>query len=224
MKVLIAKGLVAAASWWLDDTVEVAKLYGWMRTAAKNLAEDAGISERARRDLAQANRLVTADSSVADWPTSIEAHDTSDHEPSLDDSLAWMNGLEGKPAIVKGVLAVGAGEHLGTLSQHRDRAGVDDFVWLSLDRILRHVEVKRSACLEKTAPTHSTERVTLERLDTAILFSRVAKRDNDIRFLNAALKLNDWSFKPCAYGSDDVRARYLLSLAEQESAAKEMLS
>lgn len=224
MKTLIAKPLVAIASWWLDDTIEVEKLHTWMREAAASLSTQAGLGDRASHDLALANEKVKANDAIASWPKCDATPGNAQFNTTLEDAIGWYLACNGEPAIVKGVLAMGSGAHLDLLTQHRDEQAVDEFVWRSMDRILRHVEVKRRDCLTKLSPAGSAEQATLERLDIAILFSRVAVRDNDIRFLNAAMKINDWSFKACGRASVSVRARYLLSLAEQESAAKEMLS
>ena len=58
----------------------------------------------------------------------------------------------------------------------------------------------------------------------AILFSREARRSGDLRMLNAALKLNDWAFPTHRRLPPSPRlARFLLSLAEQERAVRELL-
>ncbi len=64
----------------------------------------------------------------------------------------------------------------------------------------------------------------MEWLAIAILFARAARRRGDLRFLNAALKINDWAYSPHRrIRPGPRRGRYLLSLAEQEMALAEAL-
>jgi len=61
-------------------------------------------------------------------------------------------------------------------------------------------------------------------LSVAVLFARAARRRGDLRFLNAAFKLNDWAYPVHRRIRPGPRlARYLLSLAEQETAVSEEL-
>ncbi len=95
----------------------------------------------------------------------------------------------------------------------------------TLENLLRQVEVKRERSLRKFTREISTDQQKLERCDVSILFSRVARRRRDLRFLNAALKLNEWNMHEFKDAANDVcTARLLIALAEQEISAKELLA
>ena len=94
-----------------------------------------------------------------------------------------------------------------------------------MENLLRHVEVKRRQALRKFSPILSIEAQCLERCDVSILFSRFARRRGDLRFLNAALKMNEWYLKEVrSLNMDMVQVRLLLALAEQELSARELLA
>jgi hypothetical protein len=92
-----------------------------------------------------------------------------------------------------------------------------------MERLLRHVEVRRKDSLP-THPTHSDQDRQLIRHDIALCFVTAARRWDDVRFLNAALKLNDWSYR--SYRGRAIMpslSRYLLALTECELALREVL-
>ncbi len=62
-----------------------------------------------------------------------------------------------------------------------------------MERLLRHVEVRRRCCLESSDDTLSKAHVELDKQRIAIAFLVFFEKTNDLRFLNAAMKLNDWS-------------------------------
>ena len=64
----------------------------------------------------------------------------------------------------------------------------------NLERLLRHVEVKRKEALVAKQDTPDSDTLWLERHAVALLFCHQASRSHDLRFLNAAMKLNDWAF------------------------------
>jgi hypothetical protein len=128
--------------------------------------------------------------------------------------------------LTGGCFAAGAGKMLDIL----DDAGDDaerDFSGRALERLMRHVEVKREGSLSGTFPNSPSRELLLQRMDVAILFSRSAVRRNDLRLLNCALKLNDrffatWKRKGSTLPPEQL-SRLLLSLAEQERAAAVLL-
>jgi hypothetical protein len=92
-----------------------------------------------------------------------------------------------------------------------------------LESLLRHVETRRRAGLRLLSAREGGD-PWMEWLAIAILFARAARRRGDLRFLNAALKINDWAYPSHRRIRLGPRlARYLLSLAEQETALAEAL-
>ena len=93
-----------------------------------------------------------------------------------------------------------------------------------MERLLKHVEVRRKNALKLFDPELSKEEIWLERHAVSALFSIYARKVGDLRFLNASMKMNDWYFrryenKPL----DQEKAQYLLSLTEQERSATELI-
>jgi hypothetical protein len=86
------------------------------------------------------------------------------------------------------------------------------------------VEVKREKALRKFARETSTEQQWMERCNISILFSRSARRRKDLRFLNTALKMNEWYLREARkMRTDHCAVRFLTALAEQEISARELL-
>ncbi len=85
-----------------------------------------------------------------------------------------------------------------------------------LESLLRNVEVRRQRCLVPAGDKTAKE-VCLDKHRVALLFTTVSNRTGDCRFLNAALKLNDWAYpthrrmRPCY-----CTATWLYSIALQE--------
>jgi hypothetical protein len=135
----------------------------------------------------------------------------------------WMAFLKAHTVIEKGIYFVGGSnilDHLDEFNERKNKRLIDN----NLEKMLRHVEVKRRKSLASFSNDLSPSQIWLERYDTSILFSRFARRHNDLRFLNAAYKLNDWFFKEKA-GRDTIecQARFVLALCEQETSSKELL-
>ena len=91
-----------------------------------------------------------------------------------------------------------------------------------MERLLRHVEVRRKDSLQiHPGGTHSEH--ALIRNDMALCFLTASHKWGDLRFLNAALKLNDWAFSSYRGRSESHSlTRYLLVLTECELALKEV--
>jgi hypothetical protein len=93
-----------------------------------------------------------------------------------------------------------------------------------MEHLLRHVEVKRKKCFITGVEYRTTDHIWQQRHDVSILFCRYAIRHHDLRFLNAAFKLNDWAFRHYQHAKPSAaKSSYLAALQEQELAAKELL-
>jgi hypothetical protein len=113
---------------------------------------------------------------------------------------------------------------LDWLAEHGDTAAkalVND----NLERLLRHVEVKRKDALVAQQDKLDVDALWLERHAVAVLFCHQAIRSHDLRFLNAALKLNDWAFPYYQKPVSEIRlAGYVQALTVQEQATQELLA
>jgi hypothetical protein len=182
------------------------------------------LSAAARADLSLAqNHLAnmgwvsaTADDASADNKVS---------ESALANAREWLAALPARGVLDGRHFAAGAGRFLDVL----DAAGSAEEIRVAMEqaeRLLRHVEIARENALARSMPDLSRGQLALERWDAAILFARIAVRHSDLRFLNAAFKMNDWSLKRHSRPPKlavELSARFVLSLAEQELAAGALL-
>lgn len=92
-----------------------------------------------------------------------------------------------------------------------------------MERLLRHIEVRRRGCFQKSVSRR--EDTWSMRHRAALLLSEYALCVKDLRFLNAALKLNDWAFPRYRRASSRKNLPlYLAALHSQECALRELLS
>lgn len=95
----------------------------------------------------------------------------------------------------------------------------------TMEALLRHIEIKRQKSLRKFQPPLTRSQQRLERHAISVLFSRYARQEGDLRFLNAALKMNEWFAQhDRVFASALERVRRLRALAEQELSARELLA
>jgi hypothetical protein len=142
---------------------------------------------------------------------------------SLEQARDWFSKLPDGKVLLKGQVATSCGLMLELLDC-KENEGDSAKVQSCLESLLRHVEVRRRKALMQFTTSLSSTQKQMEKLDVIVLFARVAMRHQDFRFLNAALKLNDWCFRSilCSI-HPEIRARGLLALAETEQAAWRVL-
>jgi hypothetical protein len=140
---------------------------------------------------------------------------------SNEEIQAWVDHLEGERILHKGIAAAGGASMLWKmlLCEQRDV----DFLEKNLEVILRHVEVKRKHALLRYTGALTSAQIWQERCGYALVFSLYALIRQDWRFLNAALKLNEWLWKEfhSPFTTREVLP-LLASLAEQEYAFQEL--
>lgn len=101
------------------------------------------------------------------------------------------------PSIAQAVLNHGtiAFESVTALLQMVDRGGaISEAVDKEVESLLRHLEVRRKTGLEFT-PTLQGHAKWRAVTSISLLFNRFARHKGDLRFLNAALKINDWTYR-----------------------------
>jgi len=112
---------------------------------------------------------------------------------SMEEISIWKESLPDGGVLTKQGLVHQTGIMLVRLLATQDSSN-DSFVHGSLERLLRHVEVRRKACLQPHPPLSWSEK-WIEKHDVAFLFSLHARESRDFRFLNGAMKLNDWGYR-----------------------------
>jgi hypothetical protein len=168
--------------------------------------------------------LVVLEMRLADlgWLEGTYAFDSSRIMPTADHPERMQNFTEGLCFSKEG-LAPGSGQYLEWMDAN-PQAENRQMLAETRETLLRHVEVKREKSFHKFTWDIPLEQQWLERYDVSILFSRTARRRHDLRFLNAAFKMNEWYMRQANHTASDARmARLLVALAEQELSARELL-
>ena len=93
-----------------------------------------------------------------------------------------------KRLLARGKVIEGAAELLEESVENCELAA--DFCE-EMNRVIRHVEIKRQGCLPPLAGG-SDEKQDLTRARVSVALITYGRRQNDLRFLNSAMKLNDW--------------------------------
>lgn len=123
---------------------------------------------------------------------------------------SWINQLPSKKVIFKSKLQTGTGNKLLSIIDSENLFSTHQvFIKDNLELLLRHIEIKRKNSLGNQSKE--------EKNKISILLSRYARKSEDFRFLNAALKLNDWLFVEHKSSKPSKSLYYyLLALAETE--------
>jgi hypothetical protein len=140
----------------------------------------------------------------------------------VSNAIEWINNLEDGKVINNGIIVTDSGVNLDMLDENKE--DLKGITFKSIESLLKYVEVKRQKALKAFSHDFSHEKRIQAGLEISILFSRVARRHLDLRFLNAALKLDDWYFPYFKSTHDEKSLIYfLLALTEQEISATELL-
>jgi hypothetical protein len=128
---------------------------------------------------------------------------------------AWSDGLAGRVPISRDGVAPGTSSMLASLLES-EMAQASDYVIVCIERIMRHVELHRTNAFPSTAMLRGDD-LWVEKHQAAILLTRAGDILNDMRYLNSALKLNDFAFRAHRRFQPDLRhTLFLRSLAEVE--------
>lgn len=135
---------------------------------------------------------------------------------------AWLSERKNIGIIVSGKIERFMALNLLAHLDHTTESSAQDLN-NSLESLLRHIEIHRKASVNLREAGSPLER-WYEVNDTAILFARAACLQNDLRYLNAAMKLTDWAL-PVHRRSVPVEllARYVLAVSEVRRAYKVLL-
>lgn len=148
--------------------------------------------------------------------------DISYSKNEIGDAISWMEKLDGDHVITRGIMVAGAGVNLDILDAFDSEM---DWVHIQAQRLLQHVESRRSKSLTSYTTEINDQQIFAEKSAVSVFFSRYARRHGDLRFINTAFKLNEWLMTDYRRIQGlDHQVRFLLALAEQENSAKELLA
>lgn len=194
----------------IDDAVPAEVLQAFLTAELTHRIE---FGDLAGEPIVQQAMVHAIQAGLVEAQTNAKAASLRSALPSQEACTRWIADLEGDRIVRwKGVHA---GTSAMVLAMYMDGSiALDEW----LETLLRHVEVRRKQALGRL-PDGKPEGQLLERSQMAYLFSRVAVDRTDMRYLNAALKLNDWSFRDARRRASRPEADwYLLALAGVEAA------
>jgi hypothetical protein len=140
----------------------------------------------------------------------------------IENAVKWMEDLPYGIVISKGIIVPGAGRNLDILDFQSNR---EEFVRMESEKLLRHVESRRKRSLDQFTVDLDAWQILGEKIGISVFFSRHALRCGDLRFINAAFKLNEWLMDSHRrFRKNILRALFLVALAEQETCAAELLA
>lgn len=211
--------LVELVESWLDDSVSAETYQRFLQRSATQLGHALiepvdQASWAPEVSLALDNLRKT--SFQLDAP-SFQRVDPSFELPAREQALSWFEQHSAHGLVVKGTVERYTAAHLLTLIQEE---GISEpkVIGAFPEALLRHVELRRKNCLQLRGGHGLSER-WFEVHDTAILLARWAGRSSDIRYLNTAMKLNDWALVVHRRSVPaDLLARYMLSISEVQHA------
>lgn len=209
----LAKWLLPPAIRWLDDSVPATDLEQFLHA---NLEAVMVANWQAAYD----RELVTRLHDQFGGPVPMAPlPDPATEQAALAAAESWLQTTSSRNVLERGVLLAGSADHLRVLLNaqlDRDKRG-----WLDdqLERLLRHVETRRQESLQTFSPALDKAAAWNERHAVTRLFLQITRFRSDLRFLNAALKLNDWAFKAHRkLSANDPRLlRYISNLVEQQA-------
>lgn len=127
-----------------------------------------------------------------------------------------------EPILHQGIIAIGPLEK--TLLQMEQNVALDESQHQNMEALLRHIEIRRQGGLVFNGQSSNHDRWLAVAVLSA-LFSRYAAGECDYRFLNSALKLNDWAFRYFRKRQDQPGGLpYLRAVLELEATLLEMAS
>lgn len=214
------------AGWCLD------RLIHWMEGKNKPVDARLFVEEHYPRFLNDASLTPEVQSSLCEleslmlkmgWLRKTSFSDGTEKQAyQIDDD--WLEKFKARQVFNRGILEAGTGKYLDCLDEIASPEN-KTLISAALEDLLRHAEVKREQSFAKFTSPLSNEQIELERHDISILFCRAARRRGDLRFLNTALKMNEWRMQKRIHErSKENTARYMLALAEQELAVQELLA
>ena len=134
----------------------------------------------------------------------------------------WRDSLVDGRVVHKGILVPFSAGMLLTMLISTD--GTEPFFRDNATSLLRHVEVKRNKALMAYEGSLSSQQFWEERCTYSVLFSKIALIENDWRFANTALKLNEWLWQEYHHPfTQRAILPFLWALVQQEVTLQELV-
>ena len=133
----------------------------------------------------------------------------------------WRNSLPKCRVVSKGQIASASGHWL----DYCINKDTDGFLRDNVERLMRHVEIRRSRAFDGFFEAGSrVDSKLVEACEISMMLSRLAIHFEDRRYLNTSLKITDLLHSRVRDVSDtNIKVRYARSIVEQEIVAREMV-
>jgi hypothetical protein len=210
--------ILSIAKRWVDDTVTEEELHAFLRNELFELTKSFRGDGVPENEL-QVSRILTAADRLSNqgFPD-LAAIDTSPEFISQEGTE--INDEMTEYVVRQGRITQGAVDTL--MLAIGQRTVLNAWQEEQMEALLRHIEVRRQAAL-RFEQTMSREERWLAVTHISLLFNRFAKREHDYRFLNAALKLNDWAYRYYRNRRNTLGRLFFLQAAlEAEATLQEM--
>jgi hypothetical protein len=210
--------VISIAKGWVDDTVAGEQLQRFLNTRLHELVVAVQAGEFSGSD-----PVVQAIFNAANRLNGLGFSGL----PTLDVDLlmpaerpAWSVPVQDQPVISQATIQTGVVVALLAKVGQADKPSAGQI--REMEALLRYVEVRRQGGLKFSPSVSRLERwVAIQNM--SLLFTRFARQQHDYRFLNAAMKLNDWAYKHhrhVRFGQGSLG--YLQAVLEAEAALLEM--
>ena len=216
--------LVRIVASWFDDSVPETEYQRFIRKSVAQLERALGSPTDER---VWAAEFSLALNNFGQTSFAIPNHSGGHNEglldlPSPQQAHDWLDAVRDGGLIVGGKIERFSAMNLLALLSQDDETVIQEIRSL-LDVLLRHVELRRKGSLRLRTSQRASQR-WFELHDSAILLARSARIYTDLRYLNAALKLNDWALPVHRRSVPvDLLARYLLAVSEVQLAVEALL-
>jgi len=224
----IIEPLLQAVSPIFDGTIEPLTLQLYLIDQIKRCIRDFSLDRWGHdaailRDLERAyHNAALAGLELPIWPLS--SYNEVPSKFSLDEANTWSEALPKGLCVSRAGIAPKTGAMMLSLLDlpPSETQRLKQFN-RNIEGLMRHVEVRRKDALLIVRNDQTRAEDWSEKHAISILFSRWSREQRDVRFLNSALKLNDWAHHTHLKCSPSrALVDYLLALSEAERTFVEM--
>ncbi|MBT3670856.1 MAG: hypothetical protein HN547_11550 [Chloroflexi bacterium] len=211
----------------LDDTVPTEKLHHFLDKGIQNISQTTqssmdGFNEKDLKKIELAKNLNEFRKKPSFSPD-INQFDFYIGDLEYEEVGDWIEVLPKKRVIGFKGFFPRTGEMMLWLIENKPNEYIR-FFDSQIETLLRIIEIKKQKALVHNQ-TGYKQYLEPDRQLLSILLSRISRETKDIRFLNTALKMNDWSYP--FYRRENTSPdliNYLLAVAEAEYSVKVLLS
>jgi hypothetical protein len=227
VKQFVFQYLVIILSRFIDQSVPVQKIHAFMRAKTRTLLTQIYQSgfdmlpEDVKTDLLNIIQIAKNLGMLEEEIRMVENVKLTTVPLNSHRSDIHIKSVDTEYLIIKGIFKRDSAKFVHHWLDQDDQEQLNK----NIERIIRHIEIKRADCMQKFDTTLSPNELLFEKMNMAIVLALYAEKYRDLRVLNTVFKLNDWLFRENnKVRNRSVLARYLHCLYRQEHAARELFT